>query len=89
MQKNHEIKIRYNNTCTDGIHYWRGIIDGVEYHFSDIEVNVFSWTSKDFVEGVGEKWHITCTGYVQKEGEKLIINPFPTEKDWIIETEQA
>lgn len=89
MQTNKEIKIIYNNKYTEGALYWRVLINDIEYHFSDIEVNVFSWTSKDFIDGVEDKWYIMCTGYIQKDGEKIIINPFPTEKDWVIETEQT
>lgn len=80
----HEIKIRYNNACTDGINFWRAIIDGKEHLFSDIEICVFSQTSKDYIEGVGDKFHIYCTGWCVVEDTKLTINPFPTDKDAIL-----
>ena len=80
----HEIKIRYNNACTDGINFWRAIIDDKEHLFSEIEICVFSQTSKDFIEGVGDKYHISCTGWCVVEGTKLTINPFPTDKDTVL-----
>ena len=79
----HEIKIRYNNSCDDGINFWRAIIDGKEHLFSEIEIFVFSNTSKDFIEGVGNKYHISCNGWCIVEGTKLTINPFPTDQDTV------
>ena len=61
-----EIKIRYNNSCSDGINYWRALIDGKEQVFSDIEVNVKSTTSKDWMEDLNcYKFHILCHGVIK------------------------
>ena len=60
------IKIRYNTAVIisedDEIPtlYWRVLVDGVEHLASDIKINVKSYSTKDIIEGVGLKHHITC-----------------------------
>ena len=71
-----QIKITYDSCNDDGINFWKVIIDDKEHLFSNIEINVFSETEKNY---------ISCTGWVQiDENKKLIINPFPTDKDTIL-----
>ena len=56
-----KVNIRYNTNAAEGdILHWRVVIDGIEYLASDVEVNTKLWTTKDFIEGIGWKWHITC-----------------------------
>lgn len=60
-----DIKIRYNHNCTDDKHYWRLIIDGVEYLASDIKINVPTQTTRDDVfdsqrNKMVNKHHISC-----------------------------
>ena len=55
-----EVKIRYNHDAGISNLKWRILIEGTEYIASDIDVLVPSTTTKDFIEGVGEKYHITC-----------------------------
>jgi hypothetical protein len=56
-----KVKIRYNtNATSDEDLHWRIIIDDVEHLASNIIINCISYTTKDIIEGVGEKWHITC-----------------------------
>lgn len=62
------IKIRYNTSVDDDFLYWRVLIEGVEYLVSDVIINVKSFTTKDFIEGVGMKHHITC------ESDEIIWN---------------
>ncbi len=56
----HTIKIRYNTECADNLLHWRVIIDGVEYLASDVEIDVPTHTTRDFVEAGVEKFHISC-----------------------------
>jgi len=70
------IKIRFNNDCTDGVSFWRAIIDGVEHHLSEIVINTNSRTTKDYLESKNEyKWHLTVESYNYKiHNGKLTIN---------------
>ncbi len=64
------IKIRYNTSVNDDFLYWRVIIDGVEHLASDIKINVPCYGTKDHIEGVGYKHHITC------ESNNVIFNDY-------------
>ena len=69
------VKIRYKTDAKpeDTLH-WRVMIDDVEYHASSVVINCLSWTTKDMIEGVGEKWHITCEPkQIKWVGEECII----------------
>jgi hypothetical protein len=69
------VKIRYKTDAKpeDTLH-WRVLIDGQEYSASNVTINCMSYTTKDLIEGVGEKWHITCTPkQVKWMGEECII----------------
>lgn len=62
-----KVKIRYNTTCTDNKNYWRILIDDVEYIAQDIEILCPCYTTEDYIEGVGNKFHISCNPvYIQK-----------------------
>lgn len=63
------VSIRYNTKATeeDTLH-WRVLIDGVEHLASEVEVNTKLWTTKDWIDGVGYKYHITC------ESDSIIWN---------------
>lgn len=72
----YKIKIRFNHDCTDGVNYWRAIINNEEHHVKNVHINVLSKTTKDFIEHKNEyKWHISCESdsIEFKEGE-LYIN---------------
>lgn len=71
------VKIRYNTQVNDDFLYWRVVIEGVERLASDIRVNVPTFTTKDFIEEVGMKHHITCEANEliwDDENQSLIIN---------------
>jgi|LakMenE18May11ns_1017448.scaffolds.fasta_scaffold9237078_2 hypothetical protein len=71
-----KVKIRYNTNATeaDQLH-WRVLINGNETLASHVEVNTKLWSTKDFIEGVGYKWHLTCeSDNIQWQGDKCIIN---------------
>jgi hypothetical protein len=55
------VKIRYKTDAKpEDELQWRVVVDGVEYHASNVVINCMSYTTRDHIEGVGEKWHITC-----------------------------
>jgi hypothetical protein len=65
------IKIRFNHDCKDAKNYWRAIINGMEYHCSEIIINTNCKTTKDWLEDKNEyKWHITVVtkNYVLHNG---------------------
>ena len=55
-------QIRYNTHSTDDSNRWRLIDDGKEILVSNIVINSQTCTTKDYIEGVGDKWHVTCKG---------------------------
>lgn len=56
------VKIRYKTDAKpEDTLQWRVLIDGEEHHASNVVINCMSYTTRDNIEGVGEKWHITCT----------------------------
>jgi hypothetical protein len=69
------VKIRYKTDAKlEDKLQWRVMIDGVEYHASNVVINCMSYTTRDMIEGVGEKWHITCNPQqVNWMGEECII----------------
>lgn len=71
-----EVKVRFNTNYKlgDGSKEWRVLIDGVENFCNHVIINCPSSTTKDYIEGVGDKWHITCFAsrieYVSDEHNK-------------------
>ncbi len=58
-----QVKIRFNTNYKDGdskIKEWRVIVNGFENFCNHVTVNCPCQTSKDFIEGIGNKWHISC-----------------------------
>jgi len=55
-------QIRYNTVSTDDSNRWRLLCNGQEIQVADIIINAETKTTKDYIEGVGEKWHVTCKG---------------------------
>ncbi len=55
------VKIRYKTDAKENdTLQWRVLIDGIEHHASNVIINGMCHTTKDYIEGVGDKWHITC-----------------------------
>lgn len=54
------VRIRYNNSDTDGTKKWRIIIDNQEFHTSEIKISCPTRTLTETFEEVGEKHHIVC-----------------------------
>lgn len=55
-------QIRYNTQSKDDSNRWRLLCGGQEIQVSDIIINSQTKTTKDYIEGVGEKWHVSCKG---------------------------
>ena len=59
----HQVRIRFNTNYRPNdpsTKDWRVIVDGKEHFCNHVRINCPSETSHDFIEGVGEKWHISC-----------------------------
>lgn len=56
----HDVKIRFNTKCDDGKNFWRIVVDGKEELAEEIRINCPSFTSRDEIKEVGEKFHISC-----------------------------
>jgi hypothetical protein len=54
------VRIRYNNMDTDGSEKWRVIVNGNEFHTSEIIINCPTRTLTEKFEDVGIKHHIVC-----------------------------
>lgn len=60
-----KFQIRFNVNSTNDNNRWCLITDGQEMLVSDIIINGYTYTTKDWMEELGEyKWHISCEGYV-------------------------
>lgn len=60
-----KFQIRFNVNSTNDNNRWRLITDGQEMLVSDIVINGHTYTTKDWMEELGEyKWHISCEGHV-------------------------
>ena len=66
--------IRYNTQATGNHDKWRLVSKDAEILVSDIVVNTETKTSKDIIDGVGEKFHITCTGVLSLKDNVAYIN---------------
>ena len=55
-----EVKIRYNHDAGESPLKWRLVVNGVESIAEEIQLLLPSYTTSDFIEGVGQKYHISC-----------------------------
>ena len=62
MKEKMIVKIRFNTNYkpADGSKEWRVLVNGFENFCNHVSINCPSSTTKDFIEGVGDKWHISC-----------------------------
>jgi hypothetical protein len=69
------VKIRYNtNAKPEDTLHWRVVVDGIERLASDVIIKCPTQTTKDFIEGIGDKWHISCNAtQINWVGEECII----------------
>jgi len=57
------VKIRFNTNYKEGfneIKEWRVIVNGFENFCNHVTINCPCETSMDLIEGIGNKWHISC-----------------------------
>ena len=68
------VKLRYNHDAGQSPLKWRAVIDGKEHLASSVDILVPSVTTSDLIEGVGEKYHISCDPeQIIWEGDNLIL----------------
>lgn len=76
--KNKVYQIRFNTQSTDDSNRWRLLCDGEEILVSNIYIDSQTYTSKDYIEGLGDKWHITAAGFLEiKDGNAYITSKRP------------
>jgi len=68
-------QIRFNTNSKDDNDRWRLISDGKEILVSNIFIDSQTYTTKDYIEGLGDKWHITTSGYLKIKDGNAYINP--------------
>lgn len=57
-------QIRYNVSSKNECERWRLIENGNEYLVSEIFINGYTYTTKDWIKEINDyKWHISCEGY--------------------------
>jgi len=67
-------QVRYNTQSTDDSNRWRLLCDGQEILVANIVINSQTYTTKDYIEGAGDKWHVTCRGELTIENDTAYIN---------------
>jgi len=64
-----KVDIRFNtNFPLKSKFEWRLLINGVENLVNNIRCEVPTWTTSTFIEGHGQKWHMTC------EAKEILID---------------
>ena len=72
-------QIRYNTVSKDDSERWRLIENGNETLVSDIIVDGYTKTTKDWISEINDyKWHVSCIGYCEIKNNIAYIK---TEKD--------
>lgn len=62
-----KVKIRFNTNFPEKSPFeWRLIVDDVEYLVNSIVINTPCVTTKDYIEGIGEKYHIATEADIVK-----------------------
>ena len=75
MQQSKTYQIRFNTQSTDDSNRWRLVCDGEETLVANIFIDAQTYTTKDYIDGLGDKWHITATGYLEvKDGNAHITS---------------
>ena len=63
-----KFSIRFNTVSTSDVDRWRLIEDGKELLVSDVIVETPMYTTHDYIEGIGDKWHVTTEGICTMKG---------------------
>ena len=67
--------VRYNTKSTSDKDLWRLLDGDTEILVSDVIINSSVQTTKDYVEGLGDKFHITTEGICEIDNNIAYINP--------------
>jgi hypothetical protein len=55
------VQIRFNTNFPSKSNFeWRLLVDGQETLVNQVRLDVASWTTSEFIEGLGQKWHLTA-----------------------------
>jgi uncharacterized membrane protein len=73
--KSKTYQIRFNTQSTSDSDRWRLVCDGEEILVSNIYIDSQTYTTKDYIEGLGDKWHVTATGYLEIKNGEAYIKP--------------
>lgn len=60
MEKTYQIRFNTNSKSEED--RWRLVCDGEEVLVSNIVIDTKTYTTKDHIQGIGDKWHVSCTG---------------------------
>ena len=60
-------QIRYNTLSKSDEDRWRLVCDGEEILVSNIVIDAKTYTTKDYIQGIGDEWHVSCTGVLDIE----------------------
>jgi uncharacterized membrane protein len=71
--------VRYNTHSTSDKDRWRLLDGDTEILVSDIIINSSVQTTKDYIEGLGDKFHITTEGVCEIKDNVACINPPKTK----------
>lgn len=66
-------QIRFNTRSTSEIDRWRLVCGDEEILVSNVIINTKTYTTKDYIEGLGDKWHVSCTGILNIENNIAYI----------------
>jgi len=66
-------QIRFNTNSDNDTNRWRLICDDEEKLVSKIYIDSETFTTKDYIDGVGEKWHITTNGILEIKNDEAFI----------------
>jgi hypothetical protein len=69
-----KIQIRFNHWDVDGTRKWRVIVDGIEFHTSEIKITTDSRTESEYFEDLKEYKHHIIVDANQVEFNKNIAN---------------
>lgn len=73
-------QIRYNTHSKSDQDRWRLICNGEEILVSEIKIKSKVYTTEDFIEGVGLKYHVTCQGVLEIKNNIAYINEYDNSK---------
>lgn len=74
LDEKQKVQIRFNHWDTDGTRKWRVIVDGVEFHTSEIVITTNSRTESEYFENLNEYKHHIIVDANQVEFNKNIAN---------------